>query len=249
MLRTFLQERIAPTVLRYLATALSKKKKMEVDEESVVVSVVTAGGASFVVRATLGWSVARLREVVAREVGAAATVGRVRLLHGGRAMRDEATLGMALVQRQAGKATVHVAVGGEERAARVEHEHEEEEERTIGFDRLQEAGFSEADVAELRAQFAALRGGEGASREEEERWLAEETAAGVAAATAEQTGGEEAGKNERMFVAMMVGFVFPPALWLVPERMLTRHSRFGLVVGLMANVVPFAIYSIISAYT
>ncbi|BFZ64458.1 hypothetical protein YB2330_005604 [Saitoella coloradoensis] len=174
---------------------------------------------------------------------------RLRLIHSGRVLRDSGSIQTELrlstkkttrstveeedVEVESG-AVMHCSVGDEATREELEAEArpvtadgEESETPTgpstlplpTGFDRLRNAGFSDADIANLRAQFHRLQGGGGVgdgeeedneaaqarAREMEERWMdegANTTVGDAAIATAEL--GE--GMYWDMFKGLMIGF-------------------------------------------
>ncbi|GAO47966.1 hypothetical protein G7K_2159-t1 [Saitoella complicata NRRL Y-17804] len=198
---------------------------------------------------------------------------RLRLIHSGRVLRDSGSLQTELRLRSTVEeeddevqrgAVVHCSVGDEATHEELEAEArpvtadgEESETPTgpstlplpTGFDRLRNAGFSDADIANLRAQFHRLQGGgvgdgededneaaQARAREMEERWMdegANTTAGDAATATAEL--GE--GMYWDMFKGLMIGFfagVF--AIFLLREGVFNRRTQIAIIAGLLVNV-------------
>ncbi|KAF8466228.1 DUF2407 C-terminal domain-containing protein [Kalaharituber pfeilii] len=108
-----------------------------------------------------------------------------------------------------------------------------------GFDRLLSAGFTEADVAALRAQFNRIHNISPDSPPEtsrilEERWIDEAAGTG----TGELADGSPAGTYEDMFVGVAIGFFWPVAvLALREEGVFTKRRGMAIVAGLLVNLL------------
>lgn len=114
-----------------------------------------------------------------------------------------------------------------------------------GFDRLLSAGFSPADVANLRAQFMAIQAHTHTPdtmptgddlRSLEERWLENDPANAAAAGGA---GTDEEGGLEDMLWGNLMGFFWPiaAACWLMREEgVWTRRMQISVLSGLLVNL-------------
>ncbi|CAD0039414.1 MAG: Uncharacterized protein AUREO_042830 [Aureobasidium pullulans] len=114
-----------------------------------------------------------------------------------------------------------------------------------GFDRLLSAGFSPADVANLRAQFMAIQAHTHTPdtmptgddlRSLEERWLENDPANAAAGGGA---GTDEEGGLEDMLWGNLMGFFWPiaAACWLMREEgVWTRRVQISVLSGLLVNL-------------
>ncbi|THY98980.1 hypothetical protein D6C92_02572 [Aureobasidium pullulans] len=114
-----------------------------------------------------------------------------------------------------------------------------------GFDRLLSAGFSPADVANLRAQFMAIQAHTHTPdtmptgddlRSLEERWLENDPANAAAGGGA---GTDEEGGLEDMLWGNLMGFFWPiaAACWLMREEgVWTRRMQISVLSGLLVNL-------------
>ncbi|KAK9452227.1 DUF2407 C-terminal domain-containing protein [Limtongia smithiae] len=116
----------------------------------------------------------------------------------------------------------------------------------MGFDRLRSAGFSEQDIAQLRAQFSRLHGVAGgagssgdpdAARQMEERWIDE-----GASAPDTLPDGSPVGVYEDLFVGTIVGFFLGlVALFFLREgSIFSKRQQMAIIAGIIINV-SFAI--------
>lgn len=109
----------------------------------------------------------------------------------------------------------------------------------LGFDRLLSAGFTQEDVAALRAQFNRIHNITAESSPEtsrllEERWIDE--AAGTGAG--ELADGSPAGAYEDLFIGLAIGFFWPVAvLALREEGIFTKRRGMAIVAGMIVNVL------------
>jgi hypothetical protein len=239
----------------------------EQEEAWVDVTVKTAAVAFELRGVGLDWPGKRLRELVERHLQVDPERTAVRLLHGGRLLTDEQPLGAALVQRHGGRCAVHAAVSERQQSVarrrrgsnrqqegdvvldmeETEEANNGEDDRARGFEQLREAGFSAAEIEELRQQFVAIHGP--AARELEERWLNDAAWAGPAR-VGEVEGGEGVegtGGHEHLFGGLVCGFAFPPVVVAAPffmERSLSQAAKAGMVFGAAANALIFFIASL-----
>ncbi|KAF8420042.1 DUF2407 C-terminal domain-containing protein [Tirmania nivea] len=169
---------------------------------------------------------------------------------------DEGTPSHLRRSEEIRKAYIHCAVGDEateEELSLEDHEgtvpttaataNEQHARSTLpqplGFDRLLSAGFTEADVAQLRAQFNRIHNISPDSPPEmsrilEERWIDE--AAGTGAG--ELADGSPAGTYEDMFFGVAIGFFWPVAvLALREEGIFTKRRGMAIVAGLLVNLL------------
>ncbi|RPB28094.1 hypothetical protein L211DRAFT_819141 [Terfezia boudieri ATCC MYA-4762] len=148
------------------------------------------------------------------------------------AVGDEATEEELSLEDQEGTAPTSTATANEQ------HAHSTLPQ-PLGFDRLLSAGFTEADVAQLRAQFnrihnISLDSPPEMSRILEERWIDE--AAGTGAG--ELADGSPAGTYEDMFIGVAIGFFWPVAvLALREEGIFTKRRGMAIVAGLLVNLL------------
>ncbi|KAF8454517.1 DUF2407 C-terminal domain-containing protein [Terfezia claveryi] len=148
------------------------------------------------------------------------------------AVGDEATEEELSLEDQEGTAPTSAATANEQ------HAHSTLPQ-PLGFDRLLSAGFTEADVAQLRAQFnrihnISLDSPPEMSRILEERWIDE--AAGTGAG--ELADGSPAGTYEDMFIGVAIGFFWPVAvLALREEGIFTKRRGMAIVAGLLVNLL------------
>ncbi len=208
------------------------------EEEEISICVTTASAEAFEVRARLDWSVGRLKQLVSLHLGLHSGQ-HLRLLHGGRMLPDEhVALADVLVQRVDGRASVHAAVS-ERRTADVALQISAAP--ASGFERLREAGLTEQEVEELRAEFASIHGGR-VLREEEDRWLDGEAMARNGANNNNgNNGAASEWTHEALFGGLLMGFAFPPIIFLGSE--FNKHGKAGLVIGCLLNVVSWTVYS------
>lgn len=205
----------------------------------VDICVTTASQENFHIRASLMWNVGRLKQVVGAHLRVNEETHCVRLLHGGRLLPEAELLGRVLTQSFGGKATVHAAVSEKrnEVAIVVDHNVPCNNNSMAGFERLRDAGLTEQEVAELRAEFALVHGGR-VSREEEERWLDGEADrarnVNVGSTDSEWT-------HEALFAGLLVGFAFPPFLLFGSD--LNKHGKAGLLIGSALNIISWTVYS------
>ncbi|KAI5842706.1 DUF2407 C-terminal domain-containing protein [Tricharina praecox] len=109
----------------------------------------------------------------------------------------------------------------------------------LGFDRLLTQGFSEGEVAALRAQFARLNpdvdvNGAEDVRALEDRWIDESVGQGQ-----EVVGGAGggAGTYEDMLLGTAIGFFWPATIWLAREEgVFTQRRRYAVFAGLCVNL-------------
>ncbi|KAA8906282.1 DUF2407 C-terminal domain-containing protein [Sphaerosporella brunnea] len=105
-----------------------------------------------------------------------------------------------------------------------------------GFDRLLTQGFSETEVAALRAQFTRLNPDLPVEeiRSLEDRWI-DESVDGAGAAS--QDLGNRAGTYEDMFIGTAVGFFWPIMIWLAREEgVFTPRRRYAVFAGICVNL-------------
>lgn len=108
----------------------------------------------------------------------------------------------------------------------------------LGFDRLLTQGFSEGEVAALRAQFARLNpdvdvNGTEDVRALEDRWIDESVGQGQEVVAA----GAGAGTYEDMFLGTALGFFWPATIWLAREEgVFTPRRRYAVFAGLCVNL-------------
>jgi hypothetical protein len=120
---------------------------MEEGAVPILVEVKTSTS-SFEVRAVSSWRVSRLKQVVETHLHVDSD-HQTRLLHGGRVLSAEGTLGEVLLQLHEGKAVVHAAVSEkvpDDVVIQVQDRHLE------GFERFRESGFSTEEIEDMRNQ-------------------------------------------------------------------------------------------------
>lgn len=249
-------------------------------------------------------SIAQLKQQIRDQLPAPAANARLRLIHSGKVLINDAALSKSVVitkpppvrddENKSAKAKgkqpvreivvvaprvyIHCSIGdalsseelAEERQAAeasdaallsktaagiatVQQQQQNHETTTTpaprGFDRLLSAGFSAADVANLRAQFLAIQahshtpdtmpvGQELLSLEE--RWL--DQGSGSGAGDAQDAGGftsEDSGGLEDMLWGNLIGFFWPigGAFWLMREEgVWSRRRQISVLMGFLINV-------------
>ncbi|KAH0543937.1 hypothetical protein FGG08_001838 [Glutinoglossum americanum] len=118
-----------------------------------------------------------------------------------------------------------------------------------GFDRLLTAGFTPAEVAQLRAQFEQLQSysytpdtmpGAAEMRLLEDRWIDESVApGGIGGGVGEDEIGVPSGGYEDMLLGTMVGFFWPlgAVVWLLREEgVWSKRRQMAVVAGMLVNV-------------
>jgi hypothetical protein len=107
----------------------------------------------------------------------------------------------------------------------------------IGFDRLLSAGFTETDVAMLRAQFNRIHNTHlldpAEVRQMEERWIDESAGQG-----GELADGTPQGAYEDLFWGVLTGFFWPVILivGIKEEGAWGKRRKIAIVLGLMMNL-------------
>jgi hypothetical protein len=167
---------------------------------------------------------------------------KLRLIHSGRVLSDNSALPLASSGEE--RVWIHCSVGPVLSAHELATEsspllseaapsYTQPPPAPQGFDRLLSQGFSESEVAALRAQFAALHGEgedgeEGDVRVREDRWIdgqaGEETT-------------EARGTFEDMFIGTAIGFFWPVMIWMAREEgVFTSRRRYAVFAGVCVNV-------------
>lgn len=107
----------------------------------------------------------------------------------------------------------------------------------LGFDRLLTQGFSETEIAALRAQFGRLNPDIPADemRALEDRWIDESV--GGQGGDLGGAGVGETGMYEEMFWGTVIGFFWPVGIWLAREDgVFTARRRDALFAGILMNL-------------
>ena len=105
------------------------------------------------------------------------------------------------------------------------------------FDRLLTQGFSETEVAALRAQFARLNPNLPVEdvRALEDRWIDESVGQGEDVGGAGGPGGS--GTYEDLFVGTVIGFFWPVCIWLAREEgVFTQRRQYAVFAGVCVNL-------------
>ncbi|KAK7204334.1 DUF2407 C-terminal domain-containing protein [Myxozyma melibiosi] len=115
----------------------------------------------------------------------------------------------------------------------------------VGFDRLRSAGFSDEDIAQLRAQFNRLHGGSlntdpEAARQLEDRWIDE-----GASAPDTLPDGSPIGVYEDLLLGTVVGFFlgFVALFFLREGSIFSKRQQMAIIAGIIINV-SFAILKV-----
>ncbi|KAK9465848.1 DUF2407 C-terminal domain-containing protein [Lipomyces arxii] len=179
---------------------------------------------------------------------------RLRLIYAGRVLPDSADLGQLIPSSARADANgengtttyLHCSVGDvltDEELAHEENEGQAQQQTStlpqpMGFDRLRTAGFSEQDIAQLRAQFNRLHGvsttaDSDAARQLEERWIDE-----GASAPDTLPDGSPVGVYEDLLVGTTVGFFLGFfALFFLREGVIfSKRQQMAIIAGIIINV-------------
>ncbi|KAI8617347.1 DUF2407 C-terminal domain-containing protein [Chytriomyces sp. MP71] len=105
----------------------------------------------------------------------------------------------------------------------------------LGFDRLIDIGFSQAEVANLRSQFHSIRGRDeqhDVTRTAEEAWIDNEQR--------NDNEGDEAVRDPNVEILLGLCFGFFGGImvlfWIKERDLFTRRQQLGIVVGLLINI-------------
>ncbi len=153
---------------------------------------------------------------------------RLRLIYRGRLIEDD--IDLCDIIQSGDDAVLHCSIAEADLPPSVEDQ-EQLEAAPTGFDRLRAAGLSEADIENLRADFAEVHGqtDEVEVRQLEERWMDE---------GGNDSLGEPPGIYEDILLGTLVGFFggLISILFLRETNVFSKRTKLAVVAGFLINI-------------